>query len=74
MRLLNKSKSKKLHGHASVNAAGRWNEGEVSYRGRSHGRIETEYEIRLKKIYREKSAEAIVLRDDISQEGPNLKE
>ena len=26
------------------------------------------------KVYREKSAEAIVLRDDISQEGPNLKE
>lgn len=27
-----------------------------------------------KKVYLEKSAEAIVLRDDISQEGPNLKE
>ena len=32
----------KLHGHASVNAAGRWNESEASYRGRSHGRVETE--------------------------------
>ena len=38
----------KLHGHASVNAAGIWSEGEVSYRGRSHGRVETEYETRLK--------------------------
>ena len=27
-----------------------------------------------KKVYREKSAEAIVLGDDIPQEGPNLKE
>ena len=27
-----------------------------------------------KKVYREKSAEAIVLRDDTPQEGPNLKE
>ena len=27
-----------------------------------------------KKVNREKSAEAIVLRDDITQEGPNLKE
>jgi hypothetical protein len=53
-------KVQKLHGHASVNAAGIWNEGEVSYRGRSHGRVETEYETRLKKICREKSAEAIV--------------
>ena len=53
-------KVQKLHGHASVNAAGIWNEGEVSYRGRSHGRVETAYETRLKKIYREKSAEAIV--------------
>ena len=32
----------KLHGHASVNAAGTWDESEASYRGRSHGRIETE--------------------------------
>ncbi|NLE35636.1 MAG: hypothetical protein GX622_11080 [Bacteroidales bacterium] len=31
----------------------------------SHGR---------KKVYREKSAEAIVLRDDTPEEGPNLKE
>ncbi len=35
-------KVQKLHGHASVNAAGIWNEGEVSYRGRSHGRVETD--------------------------------
>ena len=34
-------------------------------RSKKHGR---------KKVYREKSAEAIVLRDDTPQEGPNLKE
>ena len=38
----------KLHGHASVDAAGRWNESEASYRGRSHGRVEVEDETRLK--------------------------
>ena len=27
-----------------------------------------------KKVYREKSAEAVVLRDDTPEEGPNLKE
>jgi hypothetical protein len=38
----------KLHGHANVDVAGIWNEGDASYRGRSHGRVGTEYEIRLK--------------------------
>ena len=41
-------KVQKLHGHATVDAAGIWNESEASYRGRSHGRVETEYEARLK--------------------------
>ena len=50
----------KLHGHRSVNTAGIWDESYCSYHGRSHGRAETEYETRLKKIYREKSAEVIV--------------
>jgi hypothetical protein len=46
--LPNKMKSNKLHGHGDVNTAGRWDEGYASYRGRSHGRAETEYEARLK--------------------------
>ena len=50
----------KLHGNRSVNDAGTWNEGYLSYRGRSHRRVETKYEARLKKIYCEKSAEIIV--------------
>jgi hypothetical protein len=32
----------KLHGHVSVDVAGTWNESESSYRGRPHGRVETE--------------------------------
>lgn len=48
MSLRNKTKSNKLHGHEDVNMAGIWDEGYVSYRGRSHGRVETEYEARLK--------------------------
>jgi len=51
---------RKLHGNRSVNDAGTWNEGYLSYRGRSHKRVETKYEARLKKICCEKSAEAIV--------------
>ena len=31
----------RLHGHSSVNDAGRWNESLSSYRGRSHRRAET---------------------------------
>ena len=50
----------KLHGNRSVNDAGTWNEGYLSYHGRSHRRAETKYEARLKKICCEKSAEAIV--------------
>jgi len=38
----------KLHGHRSVNDAGTWNEGYLSYHGISHGRVETTYEARLK--------------------------
>jgi len=51
----------KLHRNWSVNDAGTWNEGYLSYRGRSHRRVETKYEARLKKIYCEKSAEAILV-------------
>ena len=50
----------KLHGNRSVNDAGTWNESYLSYHGRSHKRAETKYEARLKKIYCEKSAEAIL--------------
>jgi hypothetical protein len=53
----------KLHGNRSVNNAGTWNEGYLSYHGRSHRRAETKYEVRLKKIYCEKSAEAIVAKE-----------
>ena len=35
-------KAQKLHGHVSVNVAGRWDESELSYRGRPHGQVETE--------------------------------
>jgi hypothetical protein len=42
----------------TVNTAVTWEEGYSSYPGRSHGRMEY---IRLKKIYREKSAEVIVV-------------
>ena len=56
----NQNEIQKLHGNRSVNDAGAWNEGYLSYHGRSHGRAETKYEARLKKIYCEKSAEAIL--------------
>ena len=48
MSLQNKTKSNKLHGHEDVDRAGIWDEGYVSYRGRSHGQAETEYEAWLK--------------------------
>ncbi len=48
MSLLDKTKSNKLRGHEDVNVAGIWDQGYASYRGRSHGRVETEYEARLK--------------------------
>ena len=54
----------KLHGHRNVNAAGIWNEGYSSYHGRSHGRVETGMKHGWNKIYREKSAEAIVAIDN----------
>ena len=38
----------RLHGHRTVNGAGIWNEGLSSYHGRSHRRVETKYEARLK--------------------------
>jgi len=68
------NKVQKLHGHRSVNDAGTWNEGYSPYRGRSHRRVETKYETRLKMIYCEKSAEIIVPDDyDKIREGLNLK-
>ena len=42
-----------------VDAAGIWDESHRSYPGRSHGRVETEYETWSKACH-EKSAEAIV--------------
>ncbi len=48
MSLQLKTKSNKLHGHEDVDAAGMWDEGYMSYRGRSHGQVETEYEAWLK--------------------------
>jgi len=63
MSLQNKTKSKSYTENRSVNDAGTWNEGHLSYRGRSHRRAETKYEARLKKIYCEKSAEAIVVEE-----------
>jgi hypothetical protein len=50
----------RLHGHRDVNAAVRWRESQLSYHGRSHRRIETEFDIRSEKVYCEKSAEVIV--------------
>jgi hypothetical protein len=41
-------KVQKLHGHRSVNVAGTWREGYLFYHGRSHRRVESEYEARLK--------------------------
>lgn len=46
--LHNKTKSNKLHGHEDVDAAGTWDESYASYRGRSHGREEMNFESRLK--------------------------
>jgi hypothetical protein len=54
-------KVQRLHGWWSVNEAGRWRESGLSYRGRSHGRVETEKETRSKACH-EKSAEVVVLR------------
>ena len=62
----------KLHGHMSVNVAGTWNESYLPYRGRSHERIETKYDIR-NKVSHEKSAEAILQSIDYVLEGLNLK-
>ena len=42
MSLPDKTKSNQLHGHETVNAAGIWEESDVSYRGRPHGRVKTE--------------------------------
>lgn len=59
--LAKQSEVQRLHGHRNVNTAGIWSESMLPYRGRSHGHAETEYEAWSKHVYREKSAEAIVL-------------
>ena len=46
--LAEQSEVQTLHGHSSVNGAGGWKESESSYRGRSHGREEMNFESRLK--------------------------
>jgi len=42
------NKVQKLYGHRGVNDAGTWNEGYLSYHGRSRRRVEMKYEARLK--------------------------
>ena len=66
-------KIQRLHGHRDVDVAGTWSESELSYHGRSHGRVYTEYETRSKASH-EKSAEAIVPYNDDIWEGLNFKE
>lgn len=66
-------KVQRLHGHRDVNEAGTWSESELSYRGRPHGRVETEYDTRSKANY-EESADTIVPSDDSIGEGLNFKE
>ena len=39
MSLHDKAKSNKRHGHGTVNDVGTWNESDLPYRGRSHGRV-----------------------------------
>lgn len=63
----------RLHGHWSVNEAGRWRESRLSYHGRPHRRVEMHLETRSKACY-EESAEAIVLNNDLVEEGLNFKE
>lgn len=66
-------KVQRLHGHRGVNEAGTWSESGLSYHGRPHGRVETEYETRSKASH-EESAETIVPSDDTAGEGSNFKE
>jgi hypothetical protein len=58
--LHDKAKSNKRHGHGTVNDVVTWGESDSSYRGRSHGRAEQKQKHGRNKVYREKSAEAIV--------------
>jgi hypothetical protein len=53
----------KLHGNRGVNDAGRWNEGYLSYHGRSHERVDVLFSETRSKASCEKSAEAIVGKD-----------
>ena len=61
----------KLHEHRSVNDAGIWNEAYSSYHGISRRRMETKYEIQLKKIYYKKSAETKVPIHELDWKGSN---
>jgi len=65
-------KVQRLHGHRGVNMAGTWSESGLSYHGRPHGRVETEYETRSK-AWHEESADAIVPRYDRTVEGQTLR-
>lgn len=50
--LAKQSEIQRLHGHRSVNVAGTWGKSYQPYRGRSHGRVETEYEARITIVVR----------------------
>lgn len=67
--LANQSEVPRLHGHNTVNGAGRWNESLVPYHGRSHGRADVFFSEARCKACREKSAEAIVQRNDVRWKG-----
>ncbi|MDO8968427.1 hypothetical protein [Algoriphagus sp.] len=60
----------RLHGHRSVNEAGTWSEGGLSYHGRPHGRVEMYIE--WSKASHEESAEGKVPDHELVWEGPNL--
>jgi hypothetical protein len=46
--LARQSEVLRLHGDRGVNTAGTWRESLLPYHGRSHGRAETKYDVRLK--------------------------
>src|SRR5690606_41831727 len=65
-------KVQRLCGHRSVNMAGVWDEGDLSYHGRSYGRVEKTYEARSKAC-QEKQAEARAPLNSPKREGQNLE-
>ena len=60
MSLLNKTKSNNYIEQIGVKNVGTWNESELSYPGRSHGRVEMNFKAWSKTVCHEKSAEVIV--------------